>query len=73
VETLDQTNADPPGTEAATVIIYVVYVPVSSQASAVAENAFFWSGTIGTLILLVVYVLATIGMTRLVWTVATGS
>jgi len=52
---------------AATIIIYVVYVAVSSQASAVAENAFFWSGTIGTLILLVVYVLATIGMTRLVF------
>jgi len=52
---------------AATIIIYVVYVAVSSQASAVAENAFFWSGTIGTLILLVVYVLATIGMVRLVF------
>ena len=52
---------------AATVIIYVVYVAVSSQASAVAENAFFWSGTIGTLILLVVYVLATVGMVLLVF------
>lgn len=52
---------------AATVIIYAVYVAVSSQPSAVAENAFFWSGTIGTLILLVVYVLATVGMTLLVF------
>jgi amino acid transporter len=50
-----------------TVIIYLVYVAVSAQASSVAENAFFWSGTIGTLVLLVVYVLATIGMTRLVF------
>ena len=49
------------------VIIYVVYVVVSSSPSAVAENAFLWSGTIGTLILLVVYVLATIGMTLLVF------
>ena len=49
------------------VIIYVVYVAVSSSPSSVAENAFLWSGTIGTLILLVVYVLATIGMTLLVF------
>ncbi|HEX9041422.1 MAG TPA: APC family permease [Trebonia sp.] len=49
------------------VIIYVVYVAVSTQPSSVAHNAFFWSGTIGTLILLVVYVLAVIGMTLLVF------
>jgi amino acid transporter len=49
------------------VIIYVVYVAVSAQASALAHNAFLWSGTIGTLILLVAYVLAVIGMTRLVF------
>ena len=49
------------------VIIYVVYVAVSTSPSSVAENAFLWSGTIGTLILLVVYVLATIGMTLLVF------
>jgi amino acid transporter len=49
------------------VIIYVVYVAVSAQASALATNAFVWSGTIGTLILLVAYVLATIGMTLLVF------
>src|SRR5262249_5390273 len=33
------------------VIIYVVYVIVSASPSQVAEHAFFWSGTIGTLIL----------------------
>ena len=49
------------------VIIYVVYVAVSASPSKVANNAFLWSGTIGTLILLVVYVLATIGMTLLVF------
>jgi amino acid transporter len=49
------------------VIIYVVYVIVSSSPSALAENAFLWSGTIGTLILLVAYALATIGMTLLVF------
>jgi amino acid transporter len=50
-----------------TVVIYVVYVAVSSQASALATNAFLWSGTIGTLILLVAYLLATVGMTLLVF------
>jgi amino acid transporter len=49
------------------VIVFVVYVIVSASPSQVAEHAFFWSGTIGTLILLVVYVLATIGMTLLVF------
>jgi amino acid transporter len=52
---------------AATVIIYVVYVLISRAPSQVAYNAFFWSGTMGTLILLVVYLLATIGMSRLVF------
>jgi amino acid transporter len=50
-----------------TVIIYVVYIAVSSVPSALAENAFQWSGTIGTLILLVAYLLATAGMTLLVF------
>ena len=40
---------------------------VSAHTSSLAQNAFLWSGTIGTLILLVVYVLATIGMTMLVF------
>ncbi|HTU05335.1 MAG TPA: hypothetical protein VMG13_07235, partial [Trebonia sp.] len=52
---------------AATVIIYVVYVLISRAPSQVAYNAFFWSGTMGTLILLVVYLLATVGMSRLVF------
>ena len=50
-----------------TLAIYGVYVGVSTQASSVAENAFVWSGTIGTLILLVVYVLATAGLVLLVF------
>jgi amino acid transporter len=50
-----------------TVIIYVVYIAVSSAPSALATNAFLWSGTIGTLILLVAYLLATVGMTLLVF------
>jgi amino acid transporter len=50
-----------------TVAIYVVYIAVSAHASAVASNAFLWSGTIGTLILLVAYLLATIGMVLLVF------
>jgi amino acid transporter len=49
------------------VAIYVVYVAVSASPSALATNAFLWSGTIGTLILLVAYLLATIGMTLLVF------
>jgi amino acid transporter len=52
---------------AAAVVIFAVYVAVSTVRSAVAFNAFLWSGTIGTLILLVVYVLATAGMSRLVF------
>jgi amino acid transporter len=43
--------------------IYVVYL----VAGATATNAFDWSGTVGTLILLVAYALATIGMTLLVF------
>jgi amino acid transporter len=49
------------------VVIYVVYVAVSASPSALAMNAFLWSGAIGTLILLVAYLLATIGMTLLVF------
>ncbi len=46
-----------------TAAIYLVYV----AAGATATDAFAWSGTIGTLILLVAYALATIGMTLLVF------
>jgi amino acid transporter len=49
------------------VVIYVVYVVVSASPSQLAFNAFDWSGTIGTLILLVAYLLATIGMSLLVF------
>jgi amino acid transporter len=51
----------------AAVVIFAVYIAVSTVRSSVAFNAFLWSGTIGTLILLVVYVLATVGMSRLVF------
>jgi amino acid transporter len=50
-----------------TTVIYVVYVTASADRSALASNAFRWSGTISTLILLVTYLLATIGMTLLVF------
>jgi len=48
-------------------VIFAVYIAVSANTASLAQNAFLWSGTIGTLILLVVYVLATIGMTLLVF------
>jgi amino acid transporter len=47
-----------------TVAIYVIYL---AAFGANAEDSFAWSGTIGTLILLVVYVLATIGCIILVF------
>ncbi|MBV9452214.1 MAG: APC family permease [Streptosporangiaceae bacterium] len=50
-----------------TVAIYVSYIAVSHHTSQLATNAFLWSGTIGTLILLVAYLLATIGMVLLVF------
>lgn len=46
------------------VAIYVIYL---AAFGANAEDSFAWSGTIGTLILLVVYVLATIGCVILVF------
>lgn len=49
------------------VAIYVTYVAISAHASAVAVNAFAWSAQIGTLILLVAYILATLGMMLLVF------
>jgi hypothetical protein len=45
-------------------LIVVVY---TAAAHATAQESFVWSGTIGTLILLVVYVLATIGASVLVF------
>ncbi|HZR53143.1 MAG TPA: APC family permease [Streptosporangiaceae bacterium] len=49
------------------VAIYVMILAVSHHASAMATNAFLWCGAIGTLILLVAYVLATVGMVLLVF------
>jgi amino acid transporter len=49
------------------IVMYVVIVVVSTSPSHTADNAFEWSGTVGTLVLLVVYLLATIGMTLLVF------
>ena len=46
-------------------VIVIVETAVSAQAN--AFNSFLWSGTIGTLILLVVYVLATLGCIMLVF------
>jgi hypothetical protein len=46
-------------------VIVVVETAVSAHAD--AFNSFLWSGTIGTLILLVVYVLASIGCIMLVF------
>lgn len=52
---------------AMTIGIYVVILAVSNVTSNVAYNAFAWSGATGTLILLVAYLLATVGMTLLVF------
>jgi amino acid transporter len=46
-----------------TAAVYLVYV----AGGATASDAFDWSGAIGTLILLVAYLLATLGMTLLVF------
>jgi hypothetical protein len=46
-------------------IIVIVETAVSAHAN--AFNSFLWSGTIGTLILLVVYVLASVGCIMLVF------
>jgi amino acid transporter len=50
-----------------TVVIYVVCVAASAAPSALAMNAFRWSGMISALIMLVAYLLATVGMTLLVF------
>jgi amino acid transporter len=49
------------------VAIHVVIFIVSRVTSAAAINAFDWTGAIGTLIILVAYLLATVGMTLLVF------
>jgi amino acid transporter len=50
-----------------TVMAGLIVVVYTAAAHATAEDSFAWSGTIGTLILLVAYVLATIGATVLVF------
>jgi hypothetical protein len=45
----------------------IVIIEAAVAAHAAAFNSFLWSGTIGTLILLVVYVLATAGCIMLVF------
>jgi amino acid transporter len=60
------------GTPAAAAIVVVTVVFVIGLVCAVPFNAkpfdtFLWGGTIGTLILLVAYVLATIGCIKLIW------
>jgi len=46
-------------------VIVIIQYAVAAQPA--AFNSFLWSGTIGTLILLVVYVLATVGCIMLVF------
>jgi amino acid transporter len=54
-------------TLAVSVMAGLIVVVYTAAAHATAEDSFLWSGTIGTLILLVVYVLATIGAGILVF------
>jgi amino acid transporter len=49
------------------VVITLIAVLCATAFSAEPFDTFFWSGTIGTLILLVAYVLATIGCIKLVF------
>jgi amino acid transporter len=49
------------------IVMYVVIFVVSTVTSNAAYNAFDWCGDIGTLILLVAYLLATVGMVLLVF------
>ncbi len=52
---------------ASTVVMAVIVLVCAVFFGAAAEDTFLWSGTIGTLILLVAYVLTTIGAIRLVF------
>jgi amino acid transporter len=54
-------------TLAVTLMAAVIVIIYTAAAHATAEDSFIWSGTIGTLILLVAYVLATLGATMLVF------
>jgi hypothetical protein len=63
------TKAGTPGTAAVLVlgVMAVILVVMAIAGGGDAFNAFLWSGTIGTLILLVAYVLTTIGAIKLVF------
>ncbi|MGY1601534.1 APC family permease [Geodermatophilus sp. SYSU D00815] len=63
------TRAGTPGAAAVLVlaVMAVIMVVMAVAGGGEAFNAFLWSGTIGTLILLVVYVLTTIGAIKLVF------
>jgi amino acid transporter len=50
-----------------TLMAAVIVIIYTAAAHATAFDSFLWSGTIGTLILLVAYVLATLGATMLVF------
>jgi amino acid transporter len=63
------TRAGTPGAAAVLVlaVMAVIMVCLAIAGGGTAQNVFLWSGTIGTLILLVVYVLTTIGAVKLVF------
>jgi amino acid transporter len=63
------TRAGTPGAAAVLVLVVmaVIMVFLAIAGGGTAQNVFLWSGTIGTLILLVVYVLTTIGAVKLVF------
>ncbi|MGC4109874.1 MAG: APC family permease [Nocardioides sp.] len=49
------------------VLVFVIGLICATAFGAKPFDTFFWSGTIGTLILLVAYVLATFGCIKLIW------
>src|SRR3954451_18503998 len=63
------TRAGTPGVAAVLVLVVmaVIMLVMAIAGGGEAFNVFLWSGTIGTLILLVVYVLTTIGAIKLVF------
>ncbi|WP_448627873.1 APC family permease [Geodermatophilus sp. URMC 64] len=63
------TRAGTPGAAAVLVLVVmgVILLVMGIAGGGDASNAFLWSGTIGTLILLVVYLLTTIGAIKLVF------
>jgi amino acid transporter len=62
-------SSDTPAVAAMTVagLVFVIGLVCAVAFGAKPFDTFFWSGTIGTLILLVAYVLATIGCIKLIW------